>query len=103
MLLLSGIGSFNNVCFLVFQLARLLVSVFDTEGKGKPAGQVGLLSVFKVTIRPDVLNFVHTNMAKNRRQPYAVSWKAGYQMSAESLGTGRAVARIPCVRVGRTV
>ena len=37
-------------------------------------------------------------MAKNKRQPYAVSEKAGEQTSAESWGTGRAVARIP--RVG---
>jgi len=36
-------------------------------------------------------------MAKNKRQPYAVSKKAGEQTSAESWGTGRAVARIPRV------
>jgi large subunit ribosomal protein L4e len=36
-------------------------------------------------------------MAKNKRQPYAVSEKAGHQTSAESWGTGRAVARIPRV------
>ncbi|CAO3614224.1 unnamed protein product [Cunninghamella echinulata] len=36
-------------------------------------------------------------MAKNKRQPYAVSSKAGEQTSAESWGTGRAVARIPRV------
>lgn len=37
-------------------------------------------------------------MNKNKRQAYAVSEKAGHQTSAESWGTGRAVARIP--RVG---
>jgi len=36
-------------------------------------------------------------MAKNRRQPYAVNKYAGHQHSAESWGTGRAVARIPRV------
>ena len=41
-------------------------------------------------------------MAKNRRQPYAVSEKAGHQTSAESWGTGRAVARIPRVGGGGT-
>ena len=50
--------------FLYFSRQRPLVSVFDTEGK--PAGQVGLPSVFKALIRPDVLNFVHTNMAKEQ-------------------------------------
>ena len=41
-------------------------------------------------------------MAKNKRQPYAVNKLAGHQTSAESWGTGRAVARIPRVRGGGT-
>jgi len=41
-------------------------------------------------------------MAKNKRQPYAVSKYAGHQSSAESWGTGRAVARIPRVPGGGT-
>jgi large subunit ribosomal protein L4e len=41
-------------------------------------------------------------MAKNKRQPYAVSKYAGHQSSAESWGTGRAVARIPRVSGGGT-
>ncbi len=36
------------------------------------------------------------------RQPYAVFEKAGHQHSAESWGTGRAVARIPRVSGGGT-
>ena len=42
------------------------------------------------------------SIAKNRRQAYAVSEKAGHQTSAESWGTGRAVARIPRVGGGGT-
>jgi len=41
-------------------------------------------------------------MAKNKRQAYAVSKYAGHQTSAESWGTGRAVARIPRVAGGGT-
>jgi len=41
-------------------------------------------------------------MAKNHRQAYAVSRKAGHQHSAESWGTGRAVSRIPRVSGGGT-
>jgi large subunit ribosomal protein L4e len=63
---------------------------------------VALPAVFKAPIRPDVVRFVHTSMAKNIRQPYAVSTKAGHQTSAESWGTGRAVARIPRVSGGGT-
>ena len=46
--------------------------------------------------------FVHTNIAKNARIPYAVGRRVGHQTSAESWGTGRAVARIPRVSGGGT-
>lgn len=47
-------------------------------------------------------DIISESMAKNRRQAYAVSEKAGHQTSAESWGTGRAVARIPRVGGGGT-
>jgi large subunit ribosomal protein L4e len=80
--------------------ARPTVTVFDTEGK--KAGQAALPAVFTAPIRADIVSIVHTNMAKNHRQPYAVSAKAGHQTSAESWGTGRAVSRIPRVPGGGT-
>lgn len=80
--------------------ARPLITVYNEQGES--SGQLPLPSVFKAPIRPDVVNFVHSNMAKNSRQPYAVSSIAGHQTSAESWGTGRAVARIPRVRGGGT-
>jgi large subunit ribosomal protein L4e len=51
--------------------------------------------VFDAPIRNDLVHFVHSNLAKNRRQGHAVFFKAGQEHSAESWGTGRAVARIP--------
>jgi len=80
--------------------ARPVVSVFSTEGVAQES--TTLPAVFTVPIRPDIVNFVHTNMAKNHRQPYAVSKRAGHQTSAESWGTGRAVSRIPRVQGGGT-
>ncbi|KCV72963.1 50S ribosomal protein L4e [Fonticula alba] len=59
--------------------------------------EVALPAVFSAPIRADVVNFVHTNLAKNKRQPYAISDMSGHQHSAESWGTGRAVSRIPRV------
>lgn len=47
-----------------------------------------LTQVFNSPIRPDIVQSVHTGVAKNKRQPYAVSEKAGHQTSAESWGTG---------------
>ncbi|PPR84093.1 hypothetical protein GOBAR_AA36619 [Gossypium barbadense] len=54
---------------------------------------VPLADVMKASIRPDIVTFVHDNISKNRRQPYAVSKCAGHQTSSESWGTGRAVSR----------
>lgn len=59
-------------------------------------------AVFLAPIRNDVVQFVHTNIAKNARQAYGVSRRAGHQVCAESWGTGRAVARIPRVSGGGT-
>jgi large subunit ribosomal protein L4e len=61
-----------------------------------------LPAVFTAPIRPDIVSFVHNNINKNKRQAYAVSRLAGHQTSAESWGTGRAVARIPRVGGGGT-
>ncbi|KAL1484921.1 hypothetical protein MTO96_032284 [Rhipicephalus appendiculatus] len=86
---------------MAYTLARPLVNVYNEKNELSGA-TVALPAVFKAPIRPDIVNFVHMNMAKNSRQPYAVSKEAGHQTSAESWGTGRAVARIPRVRGGGT-
>jgi large subunit ribosomal protein L4e len=76
--------------------ARPLVKI---QGSDK---QVPMPAVLLSPIRLDVVRFVHTQMNKNKRQPYAVSKIAGHQTSAESWGTGRAVSRIPRVAGGGT-
>uniref|UniRef100_A0A2R8MNT4 Large ribosomal subunit protein uL4 n=1 Tax=Callithrix jacchus TaxID=9483 RepID=A0A2R8MNT4_CALJA len=81
--------------------ARPLILVYSEKGESS-GKNVTLPAVFKAPIRPDIVNFVHTNLRKNNRQPHAVSELAGHQTSAESWGTGRAVARIPRVRGGGT-
>lgn len=81
--------------------ARPLVGVW-TGAKDKVEQYVTLPGVFTAPIRLDIVQDVHTRMAKNKRQPYAVSKYAGHQTSAESWGTGRAVARIPRVSGGGT-
>ncbi|ELK38262.1 60S ribosomal protein L4 [Myotis davidii] len=55
--------------------ARPLISVYSE--KGETSGKnVTLPAVFKAPIRPDIVNFVHTNLRKNNRQPYAVmNWQ----------------------------
>ncbi|KAM7208717.1 Ribosomal protein L4 domain containing protein [Naviculisporaceae sp. PSN 640] len=81
--------------------SRPTVTIIGADGKATDATEV-LPKVFSAPIRPDIVKHVHTGMAKNKRQPYSVSEKAGHQTSAESWGTGRAVARIPRVSGGGT-
>ncbi|KDD73527.1 ribosomal protein L4/L1 [Helicosporidium sp. ATCC 50920] len=80
--------------------ARPLVAVQGIDGKATE--QIALPAVFLAPIRSDIVQTVHTNLNKNKRQPYAVSRKAGHQTAAESWGTGRAVSRIPRVPGGGT-
>jgi large subunit ribosomal protein L4e len=81
--------------------ARPSVSV-QTVQDAAESHAVELPAVFKAPIRNDIVHFVHTQMAKNKRQAYAVNFDAGHQTSAESWGTGRAVSRIPRVCGGGT-
>lgn len=85
----------SQVIPTLYASARPLVNV-HTPGKENKT-TIKLPSVFLTPIRLDVVRFVHTNMRKNHRQPYAVSLLSGHQTSAESWGTGRAVSRIPRV------
>lgn len=82
--------------------ARPLVSVYSEKNVANKENNIALPVVFKAPIRPDVVNEIHQLMRRNKRQAYAVSEEAGHQTSAESWGTGRAVARIPRVRGGGT-
>ncbi|OBT67439.1 large subunit ribosomal protein L4e [Pseudogymnoascus sp. 23342-1-I1] len=81
--------------------SRPTVTILSADGTASGATHP-LPRVFTSPIRPDIVQTVHTGMAKNKRQPYAVAEKAGHQTSAESWGTGRAVARIPRVSGGGT-
>merc|ERR1711939_887095 len=81
--------------------SRPTVGILGADGASS-GETLPLPAVFSSPIRPDIVQTVHTGMAKNKRQPYAVSEKAGEQTSAESWGTGRAVARIPRVSGGGT-
>lgn len=74
--------------------ARPTVNVYNFKD-GATSGSVALPAVFTTPIRRDLVATVHRDMAKNKRQAYAVNKESGMQHSAESWGTGRAVARIP--------
>ena len=75
--------------------SRPVVSVYKSDSAKEISDSVAMPGVFTVPIRNDLVHFVHSQLAKNRRQGHAVFYKAGAEHSAESWGTGRAVARIP--------
>jgi len=75
--------------------SRPVVSVYKSDNATEIAGSAAMPGVFCAPIRNDLVHFVHSNLSKNRRQGHAVFHKAGQEHSAESWGTGRAVARIP--------
>lgn len=82
-------------------MSRPQVTVQSLTGEAT-SSSVPLPAVFAAPIRPDLVHSVFVSVYKNKRQAYAVSEKAGHQTSAESWGTGRAVARIPRVGGGGT-
>jgi large subunit ribosomal protein L4e len=84
-------------------MSRPTCTVFAADGDAAvAASSAALPGVFLSPIRPDVVHFVHTRIACNKRQPYSVNKYAGKMPSATSWGTGRAVSRIPRVQGGGT-
>jgi len=77
--------------------ARPVVSIYKHDEPSEKSGTVPMPVALTTPLRPDLVRAVHTNVAKNKRQAYAVYAKAGYETAAESWGTGRAVARVPRV------
>jgi len=77
------------------------LNCYEKDGKSVKC-TVDMPEVFKVKVRPDILQFAHSCIARNGRQPYAVSPHAGMKHSAHSWGTGRALARVPRVSGGGT-
>jgi large subunit ribosomal protein L4e len=79
-------------------LGHPTVSVHSSANPAEVTGKINFPSVLSVPVRIDIVQFVHDQISKNVRQAHGVASNAGMQHSAESWGTGRAVARIP--RVG---
>lgn len=78
--------------------ARPTITVYSSSDTKHTGESLPLPEVLTAPIRPDLVNVIHNSVARNKRQARGVATNAGLQTSAESWGTGRAVARIP--RVG---
>lgn len=82
---------------LIKAMFRPTVSVFNHGDEKQIVKELRLPQVFLAPIRNDIVQFVHDQLANNTRQAHGVNMKAGMKHSAESWGTGRAVARVPRV------
>jgi large subunit ribosomal protein L4e len=99
---LEVLQEFSNKQILKMSAAARPVISIWSEGGDSVVSTTPLPAVFQAPIRSDLVQDVFSKVNKNKRQAYAVSVKAGHQTSAESWGTGRAVARIPRVSGGGT-
>jgi large subunit ribosomal protein L4e len=68
--------------------------------KGKPIGKTELPNVFATPLRPDVIKRAVLSIQSHRLQPQGRDPMAGKRTSAESRGTGMAMARVPRIKGG---
>src|SRR5665647_1561385 len=72
---------------------KRISQVFDLEGKS--VGKANLPSTFETPLRPDVIKRAVLSIQSHRLQPQGRDPMAGKKTSAESRGTGLALARVP--------
>jgi len=74
------------------------VNIFDLEGN--PVGKTDLPAVFSTPLRPDVVKRAVLSIQSKRLQRQGRDPMAGKRTSAESRGTGMAIARVPRIKGG---
>jgi large subunit ribosomal protein L4e len=79
-------------------MATKTAQIYDLSGKA--AGKVDLPNVFSTPLRPDVIKRAVLAIQSNRIQPQGRDPMAGKKTTAESRGTGSAIARVPRVKGG---
>lgn len=57
--------------------SRPIVSVYSRDN-AEIVDNIPMPAVFTAPIRNDIVQFVHSNMAKNKRQAHGVFYKAGH-------------------------
>jgi len=72
------------------------VKVFDLDGK--PVDKIKLPQIFEIPVRPDVIKRAVLAIQSTRLQPKGRDPMAGKRTTAESMGVGLGMARIPRVK-----
>jgi len=79
-------------------MAKTTAKIFDL--KGKPIGKIKLPPVFKTPLRPDVIKRAVLAIQSNRFQPQGRNPMAGKRTTAESMGVGLGISRMPRIKGG---
>jgi large subunit ribosomal protein L4e len=74
-------------------MAQKTAEIYDLQGKA--TGKITLPDVFSTPLRPDVIKRAVLAIQSNRLQPQGRDPMAGKKTTAESRGTGSAIARVP--------
>jgi large subunit ribosomal protein L4e len=77
-------------------MGKRTAKIFDLQGK--VIGKMGLPSVFKTPIRPDVIRRAVVALQSHRFQPQGRNPLAGKRRSVESWGAGHGIARVPRIK-----
>lgn len=77
-------------------LVKESVQVYDLRGKA--VGRVHLPGIFQTPLRSDVIKKAVLSAQSRRYQPQGRDPRAGERTTAESLGVGRGLARVPRVK-----
>lgn len=80
-------------------MGKFSSKIFDLEGRA--TGKIRLPSVFKTSVRPDVIKRAVVAIQSHRFQPQGRDVFAGKRTTAESRGTGLGISRMPRVKGGR--
>ena len=76
------------------------VNVYSLNGKALKT--ITLPEVFQTPFRPDIINRAVLAQQSHGFQPKGVNKKAGQRNTAESLGPGRGISRVPRIKGGGT-
>jgi len=77
-------------------VGKISAKIFDLEGK--VTGKVRLPAVFKTPVRPDVIKRAVLAIQSRRFQPQGRNILAGKRTTAESMGVGHGISRVPRVK-----
>ncbi len=72
--------------------------IFDL--KGESTGKINLPNIFSTPLRPDVIKRAVLAIQSSSIQPQGRDPMAGKRTTAESRGTGSAIARVPRIKGG---